>query len=291
MAISASLIKELRERTGGGYMDCKKALDVTAGDLEQAIEVLRKSGQVKAAKKAGRIAAEGIVVIKVSDDDKIAAMVEVNTETDFVARDQNLVAFANQVVACALSERSDNVEQLLKLSINGKTIAELQQELIAKLGENINVRRQVLMQAPNIGCYVHNHRIGVLVGLTVADPALGKDLAMHIAASKPQAIAAENLAQDLLTKEKEIYAAQFQTSGKPKEIIEKMVVGRLQKFISENTLLGQSFVKDPNISIAELLKRAHAQVIAFERFEVGEGIERKTADFAAEVQATVAQSK
>ena len=291
MVIAASLVKELRERTGGGYMDCKKALDTANGDLEQAIEILRKSGQIKAAKKAGRIAAEGLIVIKASDDNQTAVMVEVNTETDFVARDQNLVAFANQVAATALTERCTNVEQLLKLSVAGKTIALLQQELVAKLGENINVRRQVLMIAPVLGCYVHGSRIGVIVSLASGDATLGKNLAMHIAANKPQAVSAEDLPQDLLVKEKEIYLAQVQISGKPQAILEKMIAGRLQKFISETTLLGQPFVKDTEISVADLLKRANAKVIAFKRFEVGEGIERKTTDFAADVMATVAQSK
>lgn len=291
MVIAASLVKELRERTGGGYMDCKKALDTANGDLEQAIEILRKSGQIKAAKKAGRIAAEGLIVIKASDDNQTAVMVEVNTETDFVARDQNLVAFANQVAAAALAARCTDVEQLLQLSVAGKTIALLQQELVAKLGENINVRRQVLMTAPVLGCYVHGSRIGVIVSLAGGDATLGKDLAMHIAANKPQAVSAEDLPQDLLAKEKEIYLAQVQTSGKPPAILEKMVAGRLQKFISETTLLGQPFVKDSEISVTDLLKRANAKVTAFKRFEVGEGIERKTTDFAADVMATVAQSK
>lgn len=291
MIIAASLVKELRERTGGGYMDCKKALDTAQGDLEQAIEILRKSGQIKAAKKAGRIAAEGLIVIKVSDDNQTAVMIEVNTETDFVARDQNVVAFANQVAAAALAEHATNVEQLLQLNISGKRIVELQQELVAKLGENINVRRQVLMMAPVLGCYVHGNRIGVVVGLAGGDVALGKDLAMHIAANKPQAVSAEDLSQDLLAKEKEIYLAQVQSSGKAPAILEKMVAGRLQKFINETTLLGQPFVKDPEIKVADLLKRANAKVMTFKRFEVGEGIERKTADFAADVMATVAQSK
>ena len=291
MAVTASLVKELRERTGGGYMDCKKALDAAQGDLEQAIEILRKSGQIKAAKKAGRIAAEGLIVIKTTADNTTAVMVEVNTETDFVARDQNLVMFAQQIAECALTARSTSAEQLLNLKVGNQTIADLRQELVAKLGENINVRRQILMTAPYLGCYVHGTRIGVIVGLSKADAVLAKDIAMHIAANKPQAISGDDLAPEVLAKEKEIYLAQVQTSGKPPAILEKMIVGRMQKFVSENTLLGQPFVKDLDITVAELLKRAQAQVLAFTRFEVGEGIERKTSDFAAEVQATVAQSK
>jgi len=287
MAIAAPLIKELRDRTGGGFMDCKKALEAAQGDLEQAIEILRKAGQVKAAKKAGRIAAEGRIVIKASDDQQLAVMVEVNTETDFVARDQNLVAFADQIAAAALAARCTQVEQLLALKIAGKTVTELQQELVAKLGENIQVRRQVLMQAPYCGSYVHGTRIGVLVGLAKSDANLGKDLAMHIAASKPLAIKSEDLDANLLAKEKEIYLAQVAASGKPPAILEKMTAGRLQKFISESTLLGQPFVKDQEINVGELLKRNHNEVVTFIRFEVGEGIERKITDFAAEVQAAV----
>jgi len=292
MAITASLIKELRERTGGGYMDCKKALEASQGDLEKAIEILRKSGQVKAAKKAGRIAAEGIIVVKLNNENNVAVMVEVNTETDFVARDQNLVSFAHKVADLALLQHCTDVEKLRGLILEGnKTVADCLQDIIAKLGENINVRRQILMSAPYIGSYVHNTRIGVLVGLSAADVQLGKDIAMHIAASKPQAVAITDFPQDILAKEKEIYLAQVASSGKPQAILEKMIAGKVQKFVSENTLLGQPFVKDLTVTVADILKKANANVLAFNRFEVGEGITREATDFAAEVKATVAKSQ
>jgi len=273
--ITAALVKELRERTGSGMMECKKALTEVGGDIEAAITAMRKSGQAKAAKKAGRIASEGKIAIKINADGKTAAMVEVNCETDFVARDAGFLAFVDQVVADTL---------------NGtQTDPELRENLVAKIGENITVRRTKLLETNgSIGSYVHNNKIGVLVEFSAACPSdVAKDIAMHIAANKPVAVRAEELPQELLDKEKEICLAQVAESGKPAEILEKMVTGRMQKFISELTLLTQPFVKDPNITVAALLKQNGADVVSFTRFEVGEGIEKKENDFAAEVASLI----
>lgn len=287
MMITASLVKELRERTGAGMMECKKALTEAQGDIEAAIVAMRKSGQTKAAKKAGRIAAEGAVAIKISSDSKKAIMVEVNCETDFVARDHNFLEFVDSVAASGLASLVSNPDDLLSVTLdNGKTIAQAREDLIAKIGENINVRRlKVMTTAGIIYSYVHsNNRIGVLVELSAAGPELGKDVAMHVAASKPLVVLPEELPQDLLNKEREICLAQVQASGKPPEIIEKMIVGRMQKIINESTLVKQPFVKNPDITVADLLKQANAKVLSFARFEVGEGIEKKETDFAAEVK-------
>lgn len=275
MTITAALVKELRERTGSGMMECKKALTEVGGDIEAAITAMRKSGQAKAAKKAGRIASEGRVAIKISADGKKAAMAEVNCETDFVARDAGFLAFVDQVVTDTL---------------NGiQTDPELRENLVAKIGENITVRRTKLLETNGlIGSYVHNNKIGVLVEFSATVPNdVAKDIAMHIAANKPIAVRAEELPQELLDKEKEICLAQVAESGKPAEILEKMVTGRMQKFISELTLLTQAFVKDPNITVAALLKQNGVDVVSFTRFEVGEGIEKKENDFAAEVASLI----
>lgn len=287
MIITASLVKELRERTGAGMMECKKALEQAQGDIEAAIVAMRKSGQAKAAKKAGRIAAEGAVAIKVSSDGKEAIMVEVNCETDFVARDHNFVEFLNAVAAKGLAATAVNLDDLLAVTLDdGKTIAQTREDLVAKIGENINVRRMKLITTQGtIGSYVHsNGRIGVLVELSTASLELSKDIAMHIAASKPIVVLPEELPKDLLEKEKEICLAQVEASGKPPAILEKMIVGRMQKFINEATLVKQPFVKNPDITVTDLLKQTNAKVLSFARFEVGEGIEKKEADFAAEVK-------
>ncbi|CAL7963967.1 protein chain elongation factor EF-Ts [Gammaproteobacteria bacterium] len=288
MIITASLVKELRERTGAGMMECKKSLTEAQGDIEVAIVAMRKSGQAKAAKKAGRIAAEGAIAVKVSGDSKKAIMVEVNCETDFVARDHNFLEFVNAVAAAGLAALATNPDDLLALTLdNGKTITQAREDLVAKIGENINVRRLKLMTTVGvIGNYVHsNNRIGVLVELSAANSSeLGKDISMHIAASKPIAVLPEELPQDLLNKEKEICLVQVQASGKPPEIIEKMIIGRMQKFVSESTLIKQPFVKNPDITVADLLKQANVKVLSFARFEVGEGIEKKETDFATEVK-------
>lgn len=288
--ITASLVKELRERTGAGLMDCKKALADANGDIEAAIEIMRKSGQAKAAKKTSRVAAEGRIVINRSVDGKSAIIVEINCETDFVARDHNFIAFSEAVAKQGLALGIDSLEKLLTAPFeNGKTIDQAREALVATIGENINIRRMLRLTSTGIvASYLHsNYRIGVLLSLSTADQELGKDIAMHIAASKPLTISPEELSQELLAKEKEIYLAQVQDSGKPKEIMEKMVTGRLQKFINESTLLNQPFVKDPEIKISSLLKKANAKILAFTRFEVGEGIEKKSVDFAREVMAQV----
>lgn len=285
-AITAALVKELRERTGEGMMDCKKALVEANGDIEVAIENMRKSGALKAAKKAGRTAAEGIIVVKSTGN--IAAMVEINCETDFVARDENFVAFSNQVAELAAAEKIDSVEALNAAMLDGVAVEEARQKLVAKIGENINVRRIALVSGDaTVASYVHGTRIGVLVALTTENEDIARDVAMHVAASNPQVTKPEDVDQSILDKEKEIFTAQALESGKPAEIVEKMIGGRLKKFVSEISLTGQPFVKDPSITVAQLLKSANTDVINFVRFEVGEGIEKKEEDFAAEVMAQV----
>lgn len=280
--ISAALVKELRERTGAGMMECKKALTACDGDIEKAIEELRKSGVAKAGKKAGRTAAEGAVVISVSDDNKSAVMVEVNSETDFVARDDNFTKFVEAVGQAALTSKPADVEALSALNIaGGKTVEEARLELVTKVGENVQVRRlqQTSDKAAYVGTYIHGSRIGVVVELDVANEDLGRDVAMHIAASRPIVVSPQDVPQDLIEKEKEIYTAQAATSGKPADIIEKMVVGRLKKYLDEVSLAGQPFVKDPDTTVGKLLEKNKAKVLAFYRFEVGEGIEKVTEDF------------
>ncbi|OGT08416.1 MAG: translation elongation factor Ts [Gammaproteobacteria bacterium GWE2_37_16] len=287
--VTAALVKELRERTSGGMLECKKALDASGGDIEAAIDAMRTSGQAKAAKKSGRIAAEGVIVICVSEDRKAAFMAEVNCETDFVARDESFKKFADMLVKCGLKAGVDNVEKLLALRTDtGKTVAEAREELVVKIGENIQVRRVVLMQSENhIAHYLHGARIGVLVNLSVDNDELGKDIAMHIVASSPQFVSDKDVAAAVIEREKAIYLAQAIESGKPQAIAEKMVTGRLQKFLGEITLLGQPFVKNPDITVETLLKNQKAEVKSFVRFAVGEGIEKETTDFAAEVAAQV----
>ena len=289
MAITAALVKELRERTGAGMMECKKALVETDGDIEQAIENMRKSGQAKAAKKAGRIAAEGVIVIQVSDDGKKVAMAEVNCETDFVAKDDNFLSFANAVVRRVLDSDVADVDALNAMPLHEgeeTTVEEARQALVSKIGENMSVRRFVRMDTDGqIASYRHGVRIGVLVDLTGGDEELGRDLAMHIAASNPVCVEEKDVPEELLAKEKEIIEAQAKESGKPDNIIEKMVEGRLRKYLSEVTLTGQPFVKDPDTTVGKLLKNKDASVKQFVRFEVGEGIEKKQENFAEEVAA------
>lgn len=290
MAISAAQVKELRERTGSGMMECKKALTETNGDIEAAIELMRKSGLAKADKKAGRIAAEGTVVMSVSHDAKQAAMVEVNCETDFVAKGDDFTAFADQVVALALTQTPANMDALLSAPVGDaehNSIDTRRHQLIAKIGENISIRRFVSFTSTDgvIGTYRHGARIGVLVELSGGDVALAKDIAMHIAASKPVCVNPTDVPADIVDKEREIFRAQAAESGKPAEIVEKMVAGRVGKFLKEVSLLGQAFVKNPDVTIEKLLESAKAKVIRFDRFEVGEGIEKKQDDFVAEVMA------
>ncbi len=289
MAITAALVKELRERTGAGMMECKKALVEADGDIEKAIENMRKSGQAKAAKKAGRIAAEGVVVILPSEDGKTVAMVEVNSETDFVAKDDNFLSFANAVAERVLASDVDDLEALKALPLHegeDVTVEEARQALVAKIGENITVRRFVRMQSDSpIASYRHGSRIGVLVDLEGGDDELGHDIAMHIAASNPVCVTESDIPEELLAKEREIFEAQARESGKPDNIIEKMIEGRLRKFIGEVTLTGQPFVKDPDTKVGKLLEQKGAKVRDFVRYEVGEGIEKKQENFAEEVKA------
>ncbi len=289
MAITAAQVKELRERTGAGMMECKKALVEADGDIEKAIENMRKSGQAKAAKKAGRIAAEGVIVILPSEDGKKVAMAEVNCETDFVAKDENFLSFANAVAERVLSSDVEDVEALKALPLHegeDTTVEEARQALVSKIGENINVRRFVRMEPQGqLATYRHGTRIGVLVDLNGGDEALGRDLAMHIAASNPVCVEEKDIPEELLAKEREIFEAQARESGKPENIIEKMIEGRMKKYIGEVTLTGQPFVKDPDIKVGKLLADKGASVNRFVRFEVGEGIEKKQENFAEEVKA------
>lgn len=290
MNITASMVKELRERTGSGMMECKKALVETGGDLELAIEQMRKSGLAKADKKASRIAAQGCIVFSQSRDAKTVVMLEVNCETDFVAKGADFKSFADLVGAAAVASGVDRLDALMQLpSALGATLEQARLELIARIGENINVRRLVCYQCDRgvIGSYLHGTRIGVLVQTEGGDDALGKDLAMHIAAARPEFISETDVSEQVINREKDIFFAQVQNSGKPAPIIEKMVLGKLKKLLGEITLLGQPFVKDTDIDIAQLLKDNKARVTRFNRFEVGEGIERKSENFAEEVMAQV----
>ncbi|HEB96706.1 MAG TPA: elongation factor Ts [Sedimenticola thiotaurini] len=292
MAITASLVKELRERTGSGMMECKKALVETDGDIEAAIEMMRKSGQAKAAKKAGRTAAEGIIVIKFSEDGSRAAMVEVNCETDFVAKDENFTSFADAVAERVLASDAGTVEELLEQPLHDgeeTTVNTAREALIAKIGENMNVRRFQRFQTDGglLASYRHGVRIGVVVELEGGDESLGKDIAMHIAASNPMCVSADQVPEETLNKEREIFRAQALESGKPENIVDKIVDGRVRKYLSEITLLGQAFVKDPDQTVEKLLSAAGATVKDFRRFEVGEGIEKKQENFADEVMAQI----
>jgi len=291
MEITASLVKELRERTGAGMMECKKALVDAQGDIEAAIEAMRKSGQAKAAKKAGRIAADGVVVIKIAEDGKGAVMVEVNSETDFVAKDANFLEFANAVGDAALASGVADVEALgaQPLRAGEASIAEAREALIAKIGENVQVRRLVRFDhvQGQLHSYRHGVRIGVLVEMAGGDATLGKDIAMHVAASNPLCVSADQVPPAALEKEKEIFRAQALESGKPAEVVDKIIGGRVRKYLEEVTLLGQAFVKDAEITVEQLLAKAGAKVHRFSRVEVGEGIEKKQENFAEEVMAQV----
>ncbi|OUD15730.1 translation elongation factor Ts [Thioflexithrix psekupsensis] len=283
MSITAALVKELRERTGAGMMECKKALVESNGDIEAAIEAMRKSGQAKAAKKAGRIAAEGLIVVQ--GDSQRTAMVEVNCETDFVSKGDDFQGFCQLVVDKVLQDNPASLDDLLATQVNGKSIEEIRNDMIAKIGENISVRRFICSTADAggvLGVYLHGTRIGVLLKMQGGNEALARDVAMHVAASRPLCVSADQVPAEVLDKEREIFTAQSAESGKPADIISKMVEGRL-----EVTLLGQPFVKDPDQSVEKLLKAQKATVLQFERFEVGEGIEKKTENFADEVMQQV----
>lgn len=287
MEITAALVKELRERTGAGMMECKKALVEMKGDIEAAAEHMRKTGMAKADKKAGRAAAEGLVVIKTRDDGKTAAIVEVNCETDFVAKDDNFRNFVDAIANKVLTAKPADLNALLAMPLEGGlSVEDSRKALIARIGENMNVRRFTVINAKGkISSYMHGTRIAVVVDMEGGSEELGKDIAMHIAANKPICVDESGVSPDLIAKEKEIYAAQAQDSGKPADIIEKMVMGRVQKFLKEVTLLGQPFVKDPDQTVDKLLKAAKAKVASFVRYEVGEGLEKKSENFAEEVMA------
>ena len=290
MQIKAAMVKELRERTGAGMMDCKRALTEAEGDLDRAIGIMRLSGQAKADKKAGRITAEGVVAIKVGDPARRAAMVEVNCETDFVAKEAEFRSFADAVCARVLAADPADVDALGRMPLDvdgGPSIEEARRGLVAKIGENVGVRRFAAIDSRGgrLGAYLHGTRIGVVVDLEGADDVVARDVAMHVAASRPVAVGESDVPGEMLAREREIIEAQVAGSGKPPAIREKMLAGRIAKFLGEVTLLGQPFVKDPERSVGKYLRASGATVLRFERFEVGEGIEKQAGNFAEEVMA------
>jgi elongation factor Ts len=291
MSVTAAMVKELRERTGSGMMECKKALVETAGDLELAIENMRKSGMAKADKKAGRVAAEGLIAIATSGDGSATSIVEINSETDFVSKGDDFINFTTAVANTVVNNDVADVDALNEMQVAGESISvdEKRRELIAKVGENINVRRFETIKTDGtiVGSYKHGIRIGVLVELEGGSVELAKDIAMHIAALKPMCVSEDQVPAAEIEKEKEIFRSQAAESGKPAEIVEKMIVGKVNKFLKGITLLGQPFVKDGDVTIAKLLKSNNASVRSFVRLEVGEGIEKKEEDFASEVMAQV----
>ena len=288
MAITAALVKELRERTGAGMMDCKKALMETSADLEAAIDLMRASGAAKAAKKSGRVASEGLVNLTVSDDNKNAVILEVNSETDFVTKGSAFIDFVDALGSLALKNKPESLEAFLSQTLgSGETVDEARQGIIAKIGENISVRRLQIVTTENgvLGAYKHGERIAVLAVLSGTDGELAKDIAMHVAASKPECVSEDQLSSELVEREKAIFIEQAKESGKPDNIIEKMIVGRMKKFVNEVTLYGQSFVKDPDTTVGALVKSKGAEVESFIRYEVGEGMEKKEDNFVEEVMA------
>ena len=289
MAITAALVKELRERTGAGMMECKKALVETDGDIDGAIEAMRKSGMAKADKKSSRVAADGVIAVHISDDGKQAYIVEINSETDFVSKGDDFKEFVGSVMQTAASEGPDTIEALVAAkTASGDSVADVTKALVAKIGEKIEVRRMFKIAGDNnVTSYLHGSRIGVLVELKGGDAELGKDIAMHVAASRPICVNESEVPAEVLEKEKDIFIAQARESGKPDNIIEKMIEGRMRKYLSEITLLGQPFIKEPDVTVAKLLKSKNAEVVSFVRLEVGEGIEKKTENFADEVMAQV----
>jgi elongation factor Ts len=292
MDVKPAMVKELRERTGAGMMDCKNALVDANGDLDSAAELLRKQGQAKADKKASRVAAEGRIVLKSDERAGRYALVEVNSETDFVAKDDNFRDFADRVAAVALDKRPGSVEALMGLPADGRTLEEGRLELVTKVGENINVRRfEVVDSKGNVGTYVHGARIGVLVELEGGTPELARDMAMQVASLAPRYLSADDVPKDVVAKEREIIVAQTAEEKKPPEILAKMVDGKLRKFVDEITLTGQVFVKDDKKRVRDVLAASKAKVKGFRRFEVGEGIEKKAADFVSEVMAQASQTR
>lgn len=288
--ISAGLVMQLRERTGAGMMECKKFLIATEGDIEAAIMEMRKAGQAKADKKADRVAAEGIVIVARSADERTAVMIEINSETDFVARDENFTTFANKVAETALNNNITDIAELSNQTVSaGVTVEQARQELVAKIGENIKLRRLQQMRCDDgvVGYYLHGARIGVMVAVKNGTEALAKDIAMHIAATKPIVVSRDQVSAAEIENEREVFTAQAKESGKPQEIIDKMIEGRINKFVDEVSLLGQVYVKNPDIKVGQLLKENSAEVISFIRYEVGEGIEKKEDNFVEEVMAQV----
>ncbi len=288
MSVTAAMVKELRERTGSGMMECKKSLVEANGDMELAIENMRKSGLAKADKKASRVAAEGMVGLKGSDDGKTVVMVEVNSETDFVVKSDDFITFVNSLSDALLNSSVDNIEQLAELKLaTGETVEATRRTLIAKVGENISVRRFAKYANVDGGTasYLHGGKIAVIVETAKNDNELGKDIAMHIAASNPAYLSVDQVEEKEIQKEKDIFTAQALESGKKPEIIEKMIAGRIKKFLAEVTLEGQAFIKDDKMTVAQLVKSKDNSIIQFTRFEVGEGIEKEEVDFAEEVRA------
>lgn len=293
MAITAALVKEVRERTGAGMMECKKALVEADGNIDSAIEALRIQGQAKADKKAGRVAAEGLVAVKIDPQSSAGVIVEVNCETDFVAKKDEFRDFVDELANLVLQGEPRDVEALSTMQVGGRSVEETRRDLIAVIGENITIRRFARIESTDgaISDYVHNGRIGVLVSMTGGDEQVGRDLAMHVSWGKPLCLSEADVPQDELAKEKAILVAQAAESGKPPEIVEKMVEGRLKKYLKEITLLGQPFVKDPDQSVQKYLANAGATAHDYVRFEVGEGIEKKADNFAEEVMAQVRENQ
>ena len=287
MSISASMVKELRERTGAGMMECKKALVDSDGNLDSAIELLRTTGQAKAEKKAKRIAAEGRIIIK--SDTEHTVILEINSETDFVANDSNFINYAESVAVAILENDIVDLESLSKIDLTTGTNVEMARtQLISKIGENISIRRfDKIKQCDNMGVYTHGARIGAVVAITGGDEETSKDVAMHVAASNPICIDNKGVPEEMVSREERIFREQAASSGKPPEIIDKMIQGRMKKFFKEVTLLGQPFIKNPDMSVNELLKESKAEIISFKRYEVGEGIEKKEENFADEVMAQI----
>lgn len=285
--ITAAMVKELRERTGLGMMECKKALTAAGGDIEKAIDDMRAAGAIKAAKKAGNIAAEGSIAVKIAADNKAAVIIEVNSQTDFLALQDDFKGFVAESLEKAFNEKLTDAAPLVEAR------EEARLALVAKTGENVNIRRLTRVEGDVVGAYLHGHRIGVVVNLKGGNPELAKDIAMHVAASNPQFLSASEVSEEAIAKEKEIFLAlnADKIAGKPENIVENMVKGRISKFLAEASLVEQPFVKNPEVKVGDLAKQAGAEIVSFVRYEVGEGIEKAEVDFAAEVAAQVAATK
>lgn len=285
--ITAAMVKELRERTGLGMMECKKALTAAGGDIEKAIDDMRAAGAIKAAKKAGNIAAEGSIAVKIAADNKAAVIIEVNSQTDFLALQDDFKGFVAESLEKAFNEKLTDAAPLVEAR------EEVRLALVAKTGENVNIRRLTRVEGDVVGAYLHGHRIGVVVNLKGGNPELAKDIAMHVAASNPQFLSASEVSEEAIAKEKEIFLAlnADKIAGKPENIVENMVKGRISKFLAEASLVEQPFVKNPEVKVGDLAKQAGAEIVSFVRYEVGEGIEKAEVDFAAEVAAQVAATK